>query len=391
MNEILSKINRAQRVSFVVGILFLVLCGVGVVFSPHEFFISYLISFVFWFGLTLGCFHAAMIHYLTGGHWGNVTRRFLEAGFMTLPVMAIFFIPILFGLHDLYAWARPEAVAANKMLQQKAVYENFTGFLIRAIFVFGIWVLIATRLRKWSLQQDATGETASTIKLRTLSGPGIVIVPLTATFAVVDWVMSIEPAWFSTVFAVILFAGQILITFAFVILLLAWFQSQLPFREAITPKHFLDLGNLLLAFVMFWTYVAFSQFLIVYSGNQPHEIGWYLHRIAGSWKWLVCFIGLFHFFIPFFVLLFRAAKKNVRALATVALLIFLVNALEIFWTIAPTFYPSGIKIHWTDFTAWFGIGGIWLAIFAANLKRHPLLAQNLSPTETVIPETANAR
>jgi hypothetical protein len=391
MNKILFKIKRAQRISFVVGIICLILCGVGVVFSSHEFFISYLIAFIFWFGLTLGCFLVAMIHYLAGGHWGNVTRRFLEAGFMTLPLMAILFIPILFGLHDLYAWAQAEAVAADKMLQQKAVYENRAGFLIRAIFFFGIWILIATRLRKWSLQQDASGDPAPTIKLRTLSGPGIVIVPLTATFAVVDWVMSIEPAWFSTVFAVILFSGQVLITFAFVILLLAWFQSHPPVREVVTPKHFLDLGNLLLAFVMFWTYVAFSQFLIVYSGNQPHEIGWYLHRIAGNWRWLVCFIGLFHFLIPFFVLLFRAAKKSVRTLATVALLIFLVNALEVFWTIAPTFYPVGIKIHWTDFAAWFGIGGIWLAVFAANLKRHPLLAQNLSPTETVIPETANAK
>jgi hypothetical protein len=246
-------------------------------------------------------------------------------------------------------------------------------------------------LRKWSLQQDKTTDVAPTIRLRTLSGPGIVIVPLLATFGFVDWIMSIEPAWFSTVFAVVLLSGQILNAFAFAIILLAWFQPLPPFREVVTEKHFHDLGNLLLTSVMFWTYVAFSQFLIIYSGNLPHEIGWYLHRIAGDWKWLASFIALFHFFIPFFVLLFRAAKKNIRILAAMAVLIFAVHALEVFWMIAPTFYADGIKIHWTDFAAWLGLGGIWLGVFFANLKRHPLLAKNNPPVENPILQNANAK
>jgi hypothetical protein len=391
MNEIFSKLNRLQKISFATGVMFLMLCGVGVAFEPREFFISYLIAFIFWVGLTLGCLNAAMIHYLTAGRWGNATRRFLEAGFMTLPLMAIFFTPILFGLHDLYSWARPEAVAVDKILQKKAVYENFYCFTIRAIFFFGICIIIATRLRNWSLQQDETTDVAPTIRLRTLSGPGIVLIPLLTTFMFVDWIMSIEPAWFSTVFGVVLLSGQILNTFAFAIILLAWFQPHSPFREIVTEKYFHDLGNLLLAFVMFWTYVAFSQFLIIYSGNQPHEIGWYLHRIAGNWKWLAVFIGLFHFFIPFFVLLFRSVKKNIPTLATVAVLIFIVHALEIFWVITPTFYTGGIKIHWTDFAAWLGIGGIWLGIFAANLKRHPLLARNDPRIEQSIAQTADAK
>jgi len=391
MNKILSKINRAQNMSFAIGFLFLILCSVGIAFEPREFFISYLIAFVFWIGLTLGCFNAAMIHYLTGGRWGNATRRFLEAGFMTLPLMAIFFIPMLFGLHDLYAWARPDAVAADKMLQKKAVYENFYDFLIRAILFFGITTYIATRLRKWSLQQDETTDFAPTIRLKKLSGPGIFLIPLLTTFMFVDWIMSIESAWFSTVFGVVLLSGEILNTFAFVIILLAWFQSHSPFREIVTEKYFHDLGNLLLAFVMFWTYVAFSQFLIIYSGNEPHEINWYVHRIAGNWKWLALFIGMFHFFIPFFVLLFRSAKRNIRTLASVAVLIFIVHALEIFWVVAPTFYMGEIRIHWTDFAAWLGIGGIWLGIFAANLKRHPLLARNDPSIEQSIAQTADAK
>jgi hypothetical protein len=361
-----------------------------VVFHPHEFFVSWLFSFIFWIGLALGCLNAAMIHYLTGGRWGFAARRFLEAGFMTLPLMAIFFIPIFFDLRELYSWARPAAVAADKILQQKAIYENLPGFFIRAIFFFGIWILIATRLRKWSLQQDLTTDVAPTIKIRTLSGPGVVIVPLIVTFAFVDWIMSIEPAWFSTVFAVILLAGQILIAFAFAIIFLAWFHCRTPFREFVTPTHFHDIGNLLLTFVMFWTYVAFSQFLIIYSGNQPHEIAWYLHRIAGNWKWLAGFIALFHFFAPFFLLQFRAVKNNFKLLTTKALVIFLTHALEIFWVIAPTFYHA-LEIHWTDFAAWLGIGGIWLGVFATNLKRHPLLAKNNPLPGNQLLQTADAK
>jgi len=390
MNEIVSKLNRLQKISFAIGIIFLILCVLGAVFRPREFFVSWLCSFIFWIGLALGCLNAAMIRSLTGGHWGNATRRFLEAGFMTLPLMAIFFIPILFGLHDLYPWARPDEVSGDKILQQKVIYENFPGFLVRAIFFFGIWILISTRLRKWSLQQDSTTEVSPTIKMRTLSGTGVVLVPFIVTFAFVDWIMSIEPAWFSTIFAVILLAGQILIAFAFAIIFLAWFHRQIPFRGIVTEKHFHDLGNLLLTFVMFWTYVAFSQFLIIYSGNQPHEVGWYLHRVAGNWKWLAGFIALFHFFAPFFMLLFRAVKKNVQWLAAIAAVIFFTHALEIFWAIAPTFYPA-LKVHWTDFAAWLGIGGIWLGVFSFNLKRHPLLVQNNPLPANQLTHTADAK
>jgi hypothetical protein len=390
MNEIILKLNHLQKISFAVGVLFLILCGVGVAFEPRVFFVSWLFAFVFWVGLSLGCFNGAMIHYLTSGRWGFATRRFLEAGFMTLPLMAIFFIPILFGLHSLYPWARPADVTADKILQHKAGFENFTEFLVRAIFYFGIWILIATLLRKWSLRQDETADVAPTIKMRTLSGPGVVIVPLLATFAFVDWAMSIEPKWYSTVFPVIILAGQILVMFAFVIMLVAWLQIFSPLRETVNQKEIHDLGSLLLAFVLFWTYVAFSQILIIYSANEPHEIVWYLKRITGDWKWLLVFIGLFHFIIPFSVLLFRAVKTNPRRLMIVAAMIFFVHAIEIFWVIAPTFYPR-IEIHWTDFAAWLGMGGIWLGIFAGNLKRHPLLARNDPRMENLIVQTANAK
>jgi hypothetical protein len=389
MNEALIKFSQLKKLCLIVGILGVASCCAGYVFDRRAFYISYLFTFLFWISLSLGCFYMAMIHYLTAGRWGFPARRVFEAGFMTLPLMAVFFVPILFGLRELYPWAHSEAVATDSILRQRASFENFPAFIFRAVVFFAIWISIAVRLRKWSLQQDMTNDLSPLIKIRKLSGPAIAIVPLTVSFAVLDWAMTIEPHWSSTVFPIIILSGQMLLAIAFAIVLLAWVKNEAPFSE-FGEKVFHDLGNLLLAFVMFWTYVAFSQILIIYSANLPHEIGWYLHRIAHDWVWLGGFIALFNFCVPFFLLLFRKVKKNIQWLAAIALLVFLVYAVEIFWVIAPTFYPQ-LEIHWTDFAAWFGIGGIWLAIFLGNFSGRPLLARNDPRLENPMGEAANAK
>jgi hypothetical protein len=391
MNEQNPTITRWQKIAFVVGCIAL-LTAVPFAFSnTRQFFISYLVAFVFWAGLSLGCLGVAMIHHLTGGRWGFVTRRFLEAGFMTLPLMAVLFTPLLLGLPELYPWAQSDRVAASETLQHRAAYLNPVGFGLRALLFFTAWLLLAFGLRKWSLQQDATTDPTPTIRLRTLSGAGIVLYPITATFAFIDWVMSIEPRWFSTMFAVIVLIGQILIAFGFVTLLLARFRDEPPFREIINRSHFHDLGNLLLAFVVFWTYVSFSQFLIIYSGNLPREIDWYQHRTAGGWKWMLGGLALFHFFVPFALLLFRVMKQDVARLAAIAALIFTVHLGEVFWIILPSFFPSGVHVHWLDFAAIVGLGGLWLAAFAGNLKRHPLLPLNDPRIEYTLTQPAHAK
>lgn len=389
MNGMTVKLSRLKALGLAFGILGLAGCCLGYVFNRGPLFVSWLFAFLFWTSLSLGCFYCGMIHYLTAGKWGFAARRFLEAGYMTLPLMVILVIPVFFGLHYLYPWARPEEVSADKILRQRAAYENAPLFIIRAGVFFGIWIFIACVLRRWSLRQDTTSNPASTIRMRKLSGPLVAIAPLTASFAFLDWAMTVEPDWSSTIFPVIQLAGQMLIAIAFVIIMLAWTRNDVPFTN-FAEKPFQDLGSLLLAFVLFWTYVAFSQVLLIYSANLPHEIGWYLRRIANDWIWIVGVIGMFHFFAPFLVLLFRGVKLNVPALAVVALFVFAVHALETFWMIAPSFYPR-IEIHWTDFAAWFGIGGIWLAIFAGNLNRHPLLARNDPRTEQLIAEAAHAK
>ena len=385
-----NKMQRLQRNGLIGGSLILLFACVGGSFFPREFFISYLIGFIFWFGLALGCLIVCMIHHLAGGNWGNVTRRFLEAGFMTLPLMAVLFIPLLFGLPDLYAWARPDDVAQSKILQQKAVYENFAGFVVRGLVVFTIWIFLALRLRSLSLRMDHPGNDNLGGRMKVVSGYGVVIVPLTATFAFIDWIMSIEPAWFSTIFAIILLSGEVLAAFALMVATLAWFSAEMPFVKVVSSKHFLDLGNFLLTFVMFWTYVSFSQFLIIYSGNQPGEIGWYLHRIAGGWKFLLGGLALFHFFVPFFLLLFRGVKKNLRMLVIISLSLLVVHAAAAVWMITPTFHPDGFYLHWTTVAVWLGLGGIWIGVFATNLKRQPLLARTNVRIESATAEPAHA-
>lgn len=389
MNETLAKISRLNLAGLASAILGVIFCCLGFIFQRREFYVSYLFAFAFWTSLSLGCFYLAMIHYLTAGRWGFPARRVLEAGYMTLPLMMVLFVPLFFGLKELYPWARPVMMATDKIVRHKSDFESPALYMARGLTFFAIWVFIAWLIRKWSLRQDTTTDVEPMIKIRTLSGPALAIVPLTASFAFVDWAMSIEADWFSTDFPVIILAGQTLVAIAFAIVVLAWARND-PVFGAFAEKPFHDLGSLLLAFVLFWTYVAFAQILITYAGNLPHEIVWYLHRIGHSWIWLAGFIALFHFFLPFMILLFRRVKTNVPALAIVAWLVFSVHAVEMFWVIAPTFYPK-ILVHWTDFAAWFGIGGLWIMIFCGNFRRHPLLARNDPRAENPMLEAANAR
>jgi hypothetical protein len=203
-----------------------------------------------------------------------------------------------------------------------------------------------------------------------------VIYTLTVTFAWIDWVMSLEPDWYSTVFPIMVCGGQILCAFAFAVIMLAQCRNFPPYVSVVEEGHFHQLGNLLLTFVMFWTYVCFGQLLIIWSGNQPHEIVWYLHRIAGHWKWVAGFLALFSFFLPFFILLFRASKKNAGALRVLAIMIFVCQGVNAWWLVEPSFYPDGVHLHWLDFSVVLGLGGIWVGACVRSLKNAALLTKN---------------
>jgi hypothetical protein len=358
-----------------VGVIGLVGCCVGAAYNRRQFFASYLFGYLFWLGLALGCFTVTMIHHLTGGRWGYPIRRFLEAGFSTVPMMALFFIPIFFGLRELYPWARAEEVLNAEVLRKRIPYMDVKWFIVRAVFCLALWSAMAWLLRRWSLAQDATTEVRPGRSLRKLSGPGVLIYPLTATFVYVDWIMSLEKEWYSTMFAIIILSGQIVSALAFATVLLKVFEGEEPIG---VPDQLIyhQLGNLLLTFVLFWTYVSFGQLLVIYSTNLPQEIEWYLHRIAGGWKIIIAVIAAFHFFIPFFLLLFRVMKRNPGYLVTIASGLLVAHAIAVYWLIAPSFHERGLAVSWLDFAAGAGLGGIWLGTFAWLLARAPLMPRN---------------
>lgn len=376
MNSITAFSGRARLISLGIGMIGLSICVIGWMMVPREFFVAYLFAEVFFVGLSLGSLGILMIHHLTGGYWGYAVRRFLEAAVGNLPVLALLFVPLFFGLSELYPWRHHDIVVAHELLEKRIGYLNTSGFIIRTIIVFAVWIIIARLLLRWSAEQDETVSVEPTRKMRTLSGPGLVIYPITMTFAAVDWIMSMEPEWYSTMFPVLICIGQILAALSLMILFFAGTASVSPLQEMAGEDNFHKLGNLLLAFVMMWAYLAFGQLLIIWSGNLPPEISWYLHRIAGGWRWVAAFIALFQFFVPFFLLLMRPVKKKRHLLAMVAVCVFVSHIVTIWWTVAPSIYTTGFSVGWLPFAAFIGIGGVWSATFLWNLEKRRLLPLN---------------
>ena len=368
--------KRCRSIALVIGIAGAVLSAIGAVMDRAQFYESYLFGFLFWTGLALGCFGLVMLHHLVGGRWGLVTRRFFEAGLATLPLMAVLFIPLLFALHSLYGWDRPWDVAHDEVLQHRHAYLNLPFFIVRMIGYFVLWIWMARSLNRGSREQDATVNPEPTRRLRTFSGPGLVIYVVSASFAVIDLVLSLEPDWYSTIFPIMLVVGQTLAALALGVLMLAIMARREPFGAVVTPTHFHHLGNLMLAFVMLWAYLSFSQLLIIWSGNLPAEISWYLHRDTPGWKAVALALGLFHFAVPFALLLSRELKHQIRFLGGLALLILLFHALDVYWMVAPSFHDHELHPHWLDVTVPLAIGGLWVARFLTRLQGCPLIPQN---------------
>lgn len=358
---------------FAVGTAGLIVCLAGAVFNAPQVFRSYLVAYLFAIGFPLGCLSLLMLHHLVGGNWGFVIQRLLEAGVRTFPLMALLFLPIAAGAHDLYLWARPEAVAADPLLQQKSLYLNLPFFYGRAVLYFAAWIVLGHLLSKWSLQQDRSGDTHLTRRLQTLSGPGLVLYGLTVTFAMIDWAMSLEPHWYSTIYGMAFIVSDGLAALALAICVAAALVERGPLARVAGADHFHDLGNLLLAFVMLWAYLGFSQFMIIWMENLKEEIPWYLHRTIGGWQAIALMLVAFQFALPFVLLLSRAAKRRPRFLAGIAVVVLIMRWVDLFWLVAPAFHPQGFYFHWLDLAALAGVGGVWAALFLRYLDAHSLV------------------
>jgi len=346
-----------------------------------QFFRSYLFGYVFWLGIPLGALGILLLHNLVGGPWGYVTRRVLQAAVKTLPLMAILFIPVILGMHSLYEWTHADVVAADPILRHKAPYLNESGFIMRAAAYFLIFIGFGWSIVRTMQRLEDLGGSVVTRRLQSVSAIGIILTFLAGTFAAFDWMMSLEPHWFSTAYGLLYMISGGLMTWAFLIIMMRRLSGVDPdVDEALRPGYMHDLGNFMFAFMLLWAYVSVSQFIIIWSGNLPEETPWYLHRTAGAWKYFPIVLAVFHFAAPFGLLLSRKVKRDRGILARVAVLIILMHAIDLYWQIAPSFAHGdpGFHVSWLDGAALLGIGGIWLTIFAGILGRGSLLPLNVA-------------
>ncbi len=371
-----AELGRLNTRAIGLAVVGLAASAAGYLTAGDAFWQSYLIAYYFWIGITLGSLGILMIQHLTGGAWTMVSRRLLEASTRTLPLMALLFVPIWLKLDVIYVWARPGAAEADSFIHEKAAYLNPPFFLLRAVIFFAVWAGLIFLLNRWSREQDeqpAQLPGPADRRSRMLSGPGLVLFVATITFMSIDWVMSLDPHWYSTIFGVLTLGGQGLSTMAFTILMMAILVRFKPMSQVATANVFHDHGKLMFAFVMLWAYFSVSQLLIIWSANLPEEIPFYLQRLHGPWYPISIALLLGQFALPFLLLLSQSFKRNPNVVKWIALFILIMRVVDITWTIGPVFRHEGSALSWVDFAVALGMGGLWLVYFFRNLSGRALV------------------
>jgi len=378
--------SRYQTRALIVGVGGLVLLLSSVLIDRKLFFQTYLVGFTFWTGIAVGSLALLMLQHMTGGGWGLVIRRVLEAASRTLPLSVLLFIPIIIGSHSLYEWTDPEVLETHPVVKFKERYLNLPFFTARAALYFGIWLLLVFLLNKWSIEQDRTGDRKFAKNMLVLSGPGMVLLIFSVTFAAIDWFMSLDAEWFSTIYGLIFVASWSLSALAFVIAVMAWLSKDDPLNRIVAPLHFHDLGKLLLALVMLWAYFAFSQFLIIWSGNLPEEIAYYLVRTHAVWGAIIVIVTILHFGAPFLFLLSRDLKRDPHKLVLVAGLVLIMRVIDLLWLFLPAFTHEHFSLKHVVYglVAPVAIGGFWFWFFLWQLGKRSLIPINDPQFESVM-------
>jgi len=380
-----ADIEARRSRALTVGLAGIAVCAGGFFVAPGHLFRAWLIAYLLFLGISLGSMALLMIQHVSGGAWG-IFRRIFEAASRTLPLLALLFLPILLGMSWLYPWTHPEHVQADEILRHKAIYLNTGFFVARALFYFAGWILLAWILTGLSKRQDE-GDASVNLRLQRLSAGGLVFYALTITFAGIDWIMSINPHWYSTLFGFLMMGGQGLAALAFTIIVSTALVRTEPMADLLKPNHFHDLGKLMFAFVMLWAYFNFSQFLLTYAANLVEEVPYFLARMSHGWQYLAIFLVVFHFAVPWLLLLSRDRKRNPARLVIVAAWILFMRYTDLFMLVSPEFastgenlhmlageHESALFVHWLDVAAVVGIGGLWLWMFLTQLAQRPLLA-----------------
>ncbi len=362
--------------ALVLGLVGLGASAIGYVQDKDQFYHSYLVAFFFWLTVALGSLFFILLHHLTRANWSTVLRRLSESIMSTIPFMLVLFVPILFGLHDLYHWSHEDAVATDQLLQLKSPYLNVPFFLIRVAFYFTVWTVAAFALIKFSNKQDRGHEDSLYIKMRKVSAPGLLLFAFTLTFAAFDWLMSLEPHWYSTIFGVYIFSGTFIAAIAFTIIMVAYQIKQGVLKGVITVEHRHNLGKLLFAFTVFWAYIGFSQYLLIWYANIPEETFWFLQRWEGSWKIVSIILPIGHFGLPFLMLIPRAAKRSFGWLLFMAVYMLIMHYIDIYWIVMPNHLKQNAAWGWVDLSTFVGIGGIFVWLFWRKFTEGALVPVN---------------
>ena len=368
------SVSRLQQRALIAGIIGAVVCVIGYVKSPENLLQSYLMAFLLVLGVSLGSLGILMMQHLTSGYWGIVIRRPLESATRVLPLLLILFAPIFFGFRHIYGvWLNAPATGEGALSNFQQHYLTASWFHIRAIAYFAVWLVLMWAFNAWSRQQDINRDDRSLRRrLKMLAGPGIILYVFAMSFAAIDWVMSLSPHWASTIYGFLYVAGQLISSLSMMICVVVLLSRTPVFAGVLKPRYLHDLGKLLLAFIMLWAYFSFSQLLIIWSGNAPEEISFYRSRLYGEWGYVSVIILIFHFFVPFFLLLSRDLKRNPSLITKVAAWMILMRFVDLFWLTRPEFTSNAMPSLW-DLGAVLALGGLWLFYFAWQLQKMPLL------------------
>jgi hypothetical protein len=364
--------NALPKLAFLIGGLGLAACALFYTQNPHRFFFSYLTAFMFFLSISLGGLFFIIIHYLVRAGWNVVLRRIQEHLMKNIQLLILLFIPLLFGLHHLYEWTHHAVVASDHLLLKKSPYLNIPFFMVRAAFYFGVWYLLSRTFFSRSTTQDKTGDESLTLKSQTTSTYGVLLFAITLTFAAIDWVMSLTPHWYSTMFGVYFFAGSAVVSLSATSLISLILRKYGFLKNTIRIDHFHDIGKFLYGFNVFWAYIAFSQYFLIWYANIPEETLWFADHFRGSWNSVGILLAVGHFAVPFLLFMSRHAKKNLPFHAVMVSWFLIIHFVDIYWVIMPNISKAGVDLAPVDLAALLGIGGIYIGALFNRMKKFPL-------------------
>ena len=367
------ELRGAAGRALVVGAVAAAATAVGAFLDADGFFRAYLVAWLLWLTVATGCLGLLLIHPRTGGRWGLALRRPMEAAARTMPVIGLLAVPLFFGLDRLFLWADHARVEGDHLLEHKAVYLNPVAFTARTVVALALFALFAFLLARRSAAQDVEGDRGKAWSMQKLASIGLLLFVIAMSFLGFDWLMSLDPYWFSSLYGGIFLAGAAIASLTFLIVVASWLAEREPMSAVYTAKRFHDFGTLLFAFVMFFTYLCISQFIIAYQGNLPEEVTWFKERFHGYWAWVAVGLLVFHFFFPFLILLHRSVKKKARTLARIALFVLFMRWVDLIWQSRPTFVHEGLPVTWIDAAATVAVGALWIHFFVRALASRPLL------------------